>query len=184
MMLNSFDSKGKAGAVFVVLGILLLIAGMIGYTFTGEIEDVPTPTATNQAFFADEPLPENVLSPFVSAEVTITWDRDDVWIGLVDEDEKKRCEDVPTYFANGVGCDGSSIKLVAGDSTASASDGFTWKMESGTYYAALGAKDSGIPAGSQVLVEYTVDLGHSLLSVLISVGAVFIGAVLMYYGRE
>ena len=51
MMLNSFDSKGKAGAVFAVLGILLLIAGMIGYTFTGEIEDVPTPTATNQAFF-------------------------------------------------------------------------------------------------------------------------------------
>ena len=50
MMLNSFDSKGKAGAVFAVLGILLLIAGMIGYTFTGEIEDVPTPTATNQAF--------------------------------------------------------------------------------------------------------------------------------------
>ena len=135
-------------------------------------------------FFAEEPLPENVLSPFVSAEVTITWDRDDVWIGLVDEDEKKRCEDVPNYFANGVNCDGSSIKLVAGDSAALASDGFTWKMESGTYYAALGAKDSGIPAGSEVLVEYRVDLGHSLLSVLISIGSIFIGAVLMYYGRE
>ena len=142
---------------------------------------MPTPTATNQAFFAEEPLPENVLSPFVAAEVTITWDRDDVWIGLVDEDEKKRCEDVPNYFANGVGCDGSSIKLIAGDSAASASDGFTWKMESGTYFAALGAKDSGIPAGSEVLVEYRVDLGHSLLSVLISIGAVFIGAVPVSY---
>lgn len=184
MMLSFFDSKGKAGVVFAGLGILLLLAGMIGYTFTGEIDDVPTPTATNQAFFADEPLPENALSAFVSAEVTITWDRDDVWIGLVDEDEKKRCENVPNYFANGVGCDGSSIKLVAGDSTTSASDGFTWKMESGTYYAALGAKDSGVPAGSEVVVDYTVDLGHSLLSVLISVGALFIGAVLMYYGRE
>jgi archaellum biogenesis ATPase FlaH len=57
-------------------------------------------------------------------------------------------------------------------------------MESCTYFAALGAKDSGIPAGSEVLVEYQVDLGHSLLSVLISIGAIFIGAVLMYYGRE
>ena len=41
MMLSAFDSKGEAGAVFAVLGLLLLLAGIIGYTFTGEIEDVP-----------------------------------------------------------------------------------------------------------------------------------------------
>ena len=70
---------------------------MIGYTFTGEIEDVPTPNAPNQAFFSGEPLPENSLSSFVSAELTITWDRNDVWIALVDAEEKKRCEDVRVF---------------------------------------------------------------------------------------
>ena len=93
-MLDSLTSRGKAGAVLIAVGFLLLLAGMIGYTLTGEVEDVPTPNAPNQAFFADDPLPENILSPLFAAELTITWDRDDVWMGLVDADEKKRCEDV------------------------------------------------------------------------------------------
>ena len=42
-MLDSFDSKGKAGLVLSVIGVLLLLAGTIGYTFSGVIEDVPTP---------------------------------------------------------------------------------------------------------------------------------------------
>ena len=97
-MFDSFTSRGKVGVVLSAIGILLLLVGMIGYTLTGEVEDVPTPNAPNQAFFADEPLPKNILSPLFAAELTITWDRDDVWMGLVDADEKKRCEDVPSNF--------------------------------------------------------------------------------------
>ena len=183
-MLDSFNGRGKAGVFLVVLGGLFLLVGMIGYTFTGEIEDVPTPNAPNQAFFSGEPLPENFLSPLVAAELTITWDRDDVWIGLVDADEKKRCEDVPSnFFTPGMGCDGTSTNFVAGDSGAIASEGFTWEMESGSYYAALGAKDGALPAGTEVVVSYEVHLGHSLLSLLIAFGALFAGSVLMYYGR-
>ncbi len=156
---------------------------MIGYTFTGEIEDVPTPNAPNQAFFSGEPLPENSLSSFVSAELTITWDRNDVWIALVDAEEKKRCEDVPSFFASGMGCDGTSTNFVAGDSSAIASEGFSWEIESGTYYAALGAKDGALPAGAEVVIFYEVHLGHSLLSFLISAGSILAGGVLVYYGR-
>lgn len=184
-MLDSFNSRGKAGVFLAGIGTLLLLAGMIGYTFTGEIEDVPTPNAPNQAFFSGEPLPENILSPFVAAQLTITWDRDDVWIGLVDADEKKRCEDVPSnFFTPGLGCDGASTNFVAGDSEAVASEGFTWDMESGTYYAALGGKDGALPAGTEVIVSYEVHLGHSLLSLLISFGGIFAGGVLMFYGRD
>ena len=108
-MLDSFTSRGKGGSILIGVGIVLLLAGMIGYTLTGEVEGVPTPNTPNQAFFAEEPLPENVLSPFFAAELTITWDRDDVWMGLVDDDEKKRCEDVPSnYFTPGLGCDGAA----------------------------------------------------------------------------
>ena len=63
---------------------------MIGYTITGEVEDVPTPNTPNQAFFSGEPIPSNFLSPLIAADLKITWDRDDVWMGLVDEDEKKQ----------------------------------------------------------------------------------------------
>lgn len=183
-MLDSLTSRGKAGAVLIAVGILLLLAGMIGYTLTGEVEDVPTPNAPNQAFFADDPLPENILSPLFAAELTITWDRDDVWMGLVDADEKKRCEDVPSsFFTPGLGCDGTSTKFVAGDSGATASEGFSWNMESGTYFAALGAKDGALPAGTEVIVSYEVHIGHSLLSILVSFAGMFAGGVLMYYGR-
>ena len=85
-MLDSLTSRGKAGAVLIAVGMLLLLAGMIGYTLTGEVEDVPTPNTPNQAFFSDDSLPENILSPLFAAELTITWDRDDVWMGLVDAD--------------------------------------------------------------------------------------------------
>lgn len=182
-MLNSFNSRGKGGVFLVGIGTLLLLAGMIGYTFTGEVEDVPTPNAPNQAFFSNEPLPENSLSALIAAELTLTWDREDVWIGLVDADEKKRCEDVPNFFASGMGCDGTSTNFVAGNPGASGTEGFTWEMESGTYYAALGAKDGALPAGTEVIVSYEVSLGHSLLSFLISVGGILAGCVLVYYGR-
>jgi hypothetical protein len=182
-VLNSFNSRGKAGFILAGIGTLLLLAGMIGYTFTGEIEDVPTPNAPNQAFFSGEPLPEHSLSSFVSAELTITWDRNDVWIALVDAEEKKRCEDVPSFFASGMGCDGTSTNFVAGDSSAIASEGFSWEIESGTYYAALGAKDGALPAGTEVVISYEVHLGHSLLSFLISAGSILAGGVLLYYGR-
>jgi len=184
-MLESFNSRGKTGFFFAGIGVILLLVGIIGYTITGEVEDVPTPNASNKAFFSDEPLPENFLSGFVGAELTITWDRDDVWIGIVDEDEKKRCEDVPSnFFTPGLGCDGTSTNFVAGDSGAIASEGFTWEMESGTYFAALGAKDGALPAGTEVVVSYEVHLGHSLLSLLMSVGGILSGGVLIYYGRE
>jgi len=183
-MLDSFTSRGKAGLFFAGFGTILLLAGIIGYTLTGEVEDIPTPNAPNKAFFSGDPLPGNALSAFVAAEVTITWDRDDVWIGLVDEDEKKRCEDVPTFFSNGLDCDGSSMDFVAGNPGATAEEGFTWEMESGTYFAALGAKDGALPSGTEVVVSYEVHLGHSLLSLLMSFGAILSGAVLIFYGRE
>ena len=88
------------------------------------------------------------------------------------------------FFTPGLGCDGTSTNFVAGDSEAVASEGFTWDMESGTYYAALGAKDGALPAGAEVIVSYEVHLGHSLLSLLISFGGIFAGGVLMFYDRD
>ena len=177
--------RGKFGVGLTGFAILFLIAGMIGFTFEGEVEGVPTPNAPNQAFFSDEPLPSNPLIGILSTELTLTWDRDDVWIGIVDEAEKDRCEDVPSsFFTGGLGCDGVSTNFVAGDSSATAETGFTWEMASGTYFAALGAKDGVLAEGTEVKIDYEAHIGHSLLSVVVSMFILGIGATLIYYGRE
>lgn len=176
--------RGKFGVGLTFFAVLFLVAGMIGFTFEGEVEGVPTPNAPNQAFFSDEPLPSNPLIGILSTELTLTWDRDDIWIGIVDEDEKDRCEDVPSLFAGGLGCDGVSTNFVAGSADAKSDTGFTWEMESGTYFAALGAKDGALAEGTEVKIDYEAHIGHSLLSIVVSMFILGIGATLTYYGRE
>ena len=176
--------RGKVGAAFSVFALLFLVAGMIGFTFEGEVEDVPTPNAPNQAFFSDDPLPSNPLVGILSTELTFTWDRDDVWIGIVDEDEKNRCKDVPTFFSDGSDCNGVSLNFEAGEADANAGTGFTWEMESGTYYAALGAKEGALPEGAEVNIDYEAHISHSLFSVVVSMFVLGIGATMIYYGRD
>ena len=176
--------RGKLGVGLTCFAVLFLVAGMIGFTFEGEVKGVPTPNAPNQAFFSDEPLPSNPLIGILSTELTLTWDRDDIWIGIVDEDEKDRCEDVPSLFAGGLGCDGVSTNFVAGSADAKSDTGFTWEMESGTYFAALGAKDGALAEGTEVKIDYEAHIGHSLLSIVVSMFILGIGATLTYYGRE
>lgn len=183
-MIMTLLGKGKVGVGLTGFAILFLVAGMIGFTFEGEVEGVPTPNAPNQAFFSDEPLPSNPLVGLFSTELTLTWDRNDVWIGIVDEDQKNRCDDVPSFFSGGLGCDGVSTNFVAGDSNANADTGFTWEMESGTYFAALGAKDGALAEGTEVKIDYEAHIGHTLLSVVASMFTLGIGATLIYYGRE
>jgi hypothetical protein len=176
--------KGKVGVGLTGFAILFLVAGMIGFTFEGEVEGVPTPNAPNQAFFSDEPLPSNPLVGLFSTELTMTWDRNDVWIGIVDEDEKNRCKDVPFWFSDESDCNGVGLNFEAGEADANADTGFTWEMESGTYFAALGAKDGALAEGTEVKIDYEAHIGHTLLSVVASMFTLGIGATLIYYGRE
>ena len=78
----------KIGYGLVGVALLLVVLGSIGFTSTGEVNDVPTPNFPERTFFADEPLPENGLTTFISATVTLTWDRDDIYVVIVEEDEK------------------------------------------------------------------------------------------------
>ena len=51
-------------------------------------------------------------------------------------------------------------------------------------FIALGAKDGVLAEGTEVKIDYEAHIGHSLLSVVVSMFILGIGATLIYYGRE
>ena len=83
-----------AGSVFIVI----LLLGVNGFSIDGEETGIPAITAPDQAFFSEEPLPTNPVPALVSAKVTITWSEEDIWLVIVDSDEKDRCSTAPSPF--------------------------------------------------------------------------------------
>jgi len=150
----------KIGYALVGTAVFLLLLGSIGFTTTGEINDIPTPNAPERTFFADEPLPENPLTTFISATVTLTWDRDDIYVVIADEDEKKRCEAEPPGLFNAgttTACGPYDADVLAGGTNGEA--GLTWDVESGVHYAGIGTVDKqNPPMGLEVNMSYSVHL--------------------------
>ena len=151
--------RPKIGYALVGLCVLLTVVGSVGLTFTGDVEGIPTPNVPDRTFYADEPLPENGLSTFISARLTLTWDRDDIYAVIVHEDEKKRCESVPTGLLNTGSTTACGVYdadvLVSGDD---GETGITWDVESGTHFAGIGTVSEAPPAGTEVNMAYEVNL--------------------------
>ena len=147
----------KIGYGVLVVVLLLFIVGTVGYTIEGEVNDVPTPNAPQKTFFADEPLPEQTLRTLVSATLTLTWDRDDAYVVIADEDEKNTCTSLPTgLFPNSEGCGPTDSDVVAGGMDGQ--EGLTWDVEAGVYFAGVGTNTEGLPQGSEVNIFYEVHI--------------------------
>ena len=84
------------GYAVVVVAVLLCLLGTIGLRLDGEVNDIPTPNVPERTFFADEPLPEQAFGAVISATLTLNWDRDDIYVVIAGEDEKKSCESLPS----------------------------------------------------------------------------------------
>ena len=149
----------KIGYGLVGLALLLVLLGSIGFTTTGQVGDIPTPNVPEQTFFADDPLPENGLTTFISATVTLTWDRNDIYVVIAEEDEKKRCESLPPGFigqgSNTACTPYDTDVLVAGTD---GEEGLTWDVEPGVYYAGIGTVEDALPSGVEVDISYSVHL--------------------------
>ena len=155
----------KIGYGLVGLAMLLVVLGSIGFTTTGQVGDIPTPNVPERTFFADDPLPENGFTTFISATVTLTWDRDDIYVVIAEEDEKKRCESVPP----GLFSQGSSTACTPYDTDVvvagtDGEEGLTWDVESGVYYAGIGTVEDGLPSGVEVDISYSVHLQAGFVS--------------------
>jgi hypothetical protein len=155
----------KLGYGLVALSLVLVVLGSIGFTMTGEINDLPTPNTPGKTFFGDDPIPENGLSTFITAELTLTWDRDDIYVVIVDEDEKKSCESPPPGLFN----EGSTTACTPYDADVLAAgnngdEGLVWDVQPGVHYAGIGSVEDRLPAGTQVNMSYAVHLQAGFVS--------------------
>ena len=155
----------KVGYGLVALSLVLVVVGSVGFTTTGEINDLPTPNAPGKTFFGDEPIPENGFSTFITAELTLTWDRNDIYVVIVDEDEKSRCESPPPGLFN----EGTTTACTPYDADVleagnNGDEGLVWDVQPGVHYAGIGSVEDRLPAGTQVNMVYAVHLQAGFVS--------------------
>ena len=91
--------KTLIGYVLSGLAVLLIAGGTVGYTVEGQIDDVPTPNIEGYVFFSDEALPGNPASLFITADTTVKWDRDDIFMVIADEKKKSQCDGIRAQMA-------------------------------------------------------------------------------------
>ena len=154
---------------------VLMIGGMIGYTYEDSIEDVPVPVSGTAVGFANEPLTESAIpSALISPELTITWDAD-VWVGLVNEEEYQRC--APSDGVSST-CGPTTTNFAAGGPDSKDSKSFTFDIGDDIYYPVDGQSFGG--TASSVDVDYSVKVTLAW-PVIIFLGALGTGLQILGY---
>jgi hypothetical protein len=156
-----------------ILCAIIMFGGLIGYTITGEVEDIPVPQQGIGVGISPDPLQEMPVSSWmVSAKAEITWNAD-VWVGVIDETQAASCEGIINT------CSGSSMDFVAGGTGTQSSRSLTWQVSSGTYYAAAGQATGSSPAATfDASYEIKVKLAWPIL---ILAGLIGTGAAAMTF---
>ncbi len=154
---------------------VLMIGGMIRYTYEDSIEDVPVPVSGTAVGFANEPLTESAIpSALISPELTITWDAD-VWVGLVNEEEYQRC--APSDGVSST-CGPTTTNFAAGGPDSKDSKSFTFDIGDDIYYPVDGQSFGG--TASSVDVDYSVKVTLAW-PVIIFLGALGTGLQVLGY---
>ena len=154
---------------------VLMIGGMIGYTYEDSIEDVPVPVSGTAVGFANEPLTESAIpSALISPELTITWDAD-VWVGLVNEEEYQRC--APSDGVSST-CGPPTTIFAAGGPDSADAKSFTFDIGDEIYYPVDGQSFGG--TASSVDVDYSVKVTLAW-PVIIFLGALGTGLQVLGY---
>ncbi|HJM40601.1 MAG TPA: hypothetical protein QF514_00060 [Candidatus Thalassarchaeaceae archaeon] len=158
----------KRVILLIVSGIcaILMIGGMIGYTYEDSIENVPVPMTGTAVGFADEPLTESAIpSALISPELTITWDSD-VWVGLVNEEEYQRCSPSDGISST---CGPTTTNFAAGGPSSQDAKTFTFDIGDDVYYPVDGQSFGG--------TESSVDVDYSVKVTLAWPVIIFLGAL-------
>jgi hypothetical protein len=155
----------KVGYAITAISTLLLIVGTIGITLEPASREAPmSPPSFTQGtiFFGPEPLRGNPIPLLLSAEATVNWDRDDIFLVIADEDKKNECDSIPPIeriLSDSETCKaGDSEFEVVGDN---GTTGLTWAPEDGEYYVGIGTLGENNPAGEGFKLDVTIELNLS-----------------------
>ena len=169
----------KVGYFITGFALFIMIVGTIGYTVEGEVKDIPTPNIEGFVFFSDDALPSNPIGLFVSADTSLTWDRDDIFFVIADESKKNQCDGILESQGGFLQTESGSQTCQYGDSGYEATSidgtaGAQWRVTPGTYFAGIGTQEGTFPAGTEVNIDYQVKLSASfptyLFCFLIGIG--------------
>ncbi len=187
----------KAG-VSIVVGILILIS-FIGYTGTYDAPGVPKPADGFCGVTSDAYSNVPGSGAMIDIDVTVTWDDDDVWVGIITPEDYASLD---KQEANDKGeivlcVDAESIDFVAGGPDAKEGS-FDWVPDGEPFHIMIGSLNEGDDGGGggfpgplnsgvesqnfngdfDVSVEADVSGGWAIIAILllIEVGAVYLTA--------
>ncbi len=129
--------------ISAILGILL-IAALFGYTVEYDKEGIPQPdagvTGVTKESFSDVPA----SGAIVDIDVAISWNSDQVWIGIISVEEYDRIGKAPgNEEANIVTTDPTEIEYIAGGPSISG-QAFEWQPDGEAFHIVLGSvEDDG-----------------------------------------
>ena len=159
---RSFRNVGYAMSA---IATLLLIVGTVGITLEPASREAPmSPPSFTQGtiFFGPEPLRGNPIPLLLSAEATVNWDRDDIFLVIADEDKKEECDSIPPIermLSESQTCKaGDSEFEVVGEN---GTTGLTWAPGEGEYYVGIGTLGENNPAGEGFKLDATIELNLS-----------------------
>ena len=155
----------KVGYAITAIATLLLIVGTIGITLEPVSREAPmSPPSFTQGtvFFGPEPLRGNPIPLLLSAEATVNWDRDDIFLVIADEDKKNECDSIlpiERILSDSETCKAGDREFeVVGEN---GTTGLTWAPEDGEYYVGIGTLGENNPAGEGFKLDVTIELNLS-----------------------
>lgn len=173
----------KVGYAITAIATLLLIVGTIGITLEPAAREAPmSPPSFTQGtvFFGPEPLRGNPFPLLLSAEATVNWDRDDIFLVIADEDKKNECDSIPPIeriLSDSETCKAgdSEFEIVGENGTT----GLTWAPGDGEYYVGIGTLGEDNPAGEGFKLDVTIELNLSTFGYLMALTMAMFGVWLI-----
>ncbi|MEL0189399.1 MAG: hypothetical protein VW878_01030 [Candidatus Poseidoniales archaeon] len=163
--------RRKAAYLLTALICMVLIAGSIGVSPdrpSRNIPQTPPPLTNGTVFFAPIAVPGTPLSPIFSTEMSLTWDRSDIFVVVADGDKKEECDSIPfleKFQSTSEICKAGDedYEVVGLDN----STGLEWEIGDGTYYFGIGTLGEGLENISGLNMDISIDMRLSLAGYLI-----------------
>lgn len=183
---KSHPLRRKAGYLITALICMILIAGSIGFSPdrpSRNIPQTPPPLTNGTVFFAPIAVPDLPLSPLLSTEMSLTWDRSDIFLVIADGDKREECnslsllEKVQSTSAT-CKAEDEEYEVVGLDN----STGLEWTISDGTYYFGIGTLGEGLENRSGLNMDISIEIRLSLVGylMLLPLGAYGVMAIKGY----